>query len=41
MSEIIGDMIIVGLILLTLEKLSEAMLILINFAARFVRGGLT
>lgn len=41
MSEIIGDMITVGIVLLTIEKLAEAMLILINLAARYVKGGMT
>jgi len=40
-ANILGDSFTVAIILITLEKMSEAMIILINMAGRFVKGGLT
>jgi hypothetical protein len=42
MSEILGNMITTGIVLITLEKISEILVIFINMTSRFFKtGGLT
>jgi len=41
MNVILGDMITTGLLLVVIEKMGEALVILINMAGRLFKGGVT